>query len=48
MLSSHQFTTLILDQEQILPLKWRYYLAIMAVECYDNEYFLSVQEELFL
>ena len=39
LLFTHQFNALVMDQEQILPLKWRYYLAIMAVECYENEYF---------
>jgi hypothetical protein len=32
----------------VLPVSWRYYIAIMAVSCYECEYLLKLLEEQFL
>jgi len=37
-----------MNQEDILPITWKYYIAIMAVSCYECEYLLKILEEQFL
>lgn len=35
-------------QQDVLPVTWKYYLAIMAVSCYECEYLIRILEEQFL
>ena len=37
-----------MNKEDILPVTWKYYIAIMAVSCYECEYLLKILEEQFL
>jgi hypothetical protein len=37
-----------MNQEDVLPITWKYYIAIMAVSCYECEYLLKLLEEQFL
>lgn len=34
--------------EDVLPVTWKYYIAIMAISCYECEYLLKLLEEQFL
>ena len=36
---------LLMNKEDILPITWKYYIAIMAVSCYECEYLLKILEE---
>ena len=42
------FHETMMNQEDILPITWKYYIAIMAVSCYECEYLLKILEEQFL
>ena len=35
-------------EEDVLPVPWKYYIAIMAVSCYQNYYLIKILEEQFL
>lgn len=35
-------------EEDVLPVSWKYYIAIMAVSCYQNTYLIKILEEQFL
>lgn len=35
---SMQTTELLMETEDVLPITWKYYIAIMAVCCYECEY----------
>lgn len=34
--------------DDVLPLTWKFYIAIMAVSCYDCEYLIKILEDQFL
>lgn len=38
----------LMNREDVLPITWKYYIAIMAVSCYDCEYLVKILEEQFL
>jgi hypothetical protein len=37
-----------MSHEDVLPITWKYYIAIMAISCYECEYLLKLMEEQFL
>lgn len=37
-----------MTHEDALPITWKYYIAIMAVSCYECDYLLKLLEEQFL
>lgn len=37
-----------MEKDDVLPIAWKYYIAIMAVSCYDCEYLLKILEEQFI
>lgn len=37
-----------MTHEDVLPVTWKYYIAIMAISCYECEYLLKLLEEQFL
>lgn len=38
----------LMSHEDVLPITWKYYIAIMAISCYECEYLLKLLEEQFL
>ena len=39
---------LTMNRQDLLPVRWKYYISIMAVSCYECEYLLKILEEQFL
>ena len=37
-----------IKSDDVLPLSWKFYIAIMAVSCYDCEYLIKILEDQFL
>lgn len=43
-----QSIEILMHNDEILPITWKYYIAIMAVSCYECDHLIKLLEEQFL